>query len=128
MCLLCEQGCADEAYMIPSTLSLDINTKLTHLQTLARQDKERQGELGDFLNVPHAQCPRPDSNLHAYACEAKWRTILGCKEPFLNGLLDRFYDAITLSCTLHFPLTEGWRPPGRRRNSTLLPHGDAGVY
>ena len=30
--------------MIPPTLGLDINTKHTHLQTLARQDKERQGE------------------------------------------------------------------------------------
>ena len=36
-------GCADEAYMIPSTLGLDINTKRMHLQPLARQDKERQG-------------------------------------------------------------------------------------
>ena len=30
--------------MILPTLGLDINVKHTHLQTLARQDKERQGE------------------------------------------------------------------------------------
>ena len=30
--------------MIPPTLGLDINTKHTHLQTLVRQDKARQGE------------------------------------------------------------------------------------
>ena len=30
--------------MIPPTLGLDISIKHTHLQTLARQDKERQGE------------------------------------------------------------------------------------
>ena len=36
--------CADEAYMIPPTLGLDINTKHAHLQTLTKQGKKRQDE------------------------------------------------------------------------------------
>ena len=44
-------GCGDEAYMTPPTLGLHINIiKLTHLQTLARQDEEQQPEVRMLLD------------------------------------------------------------------------------
>ena len=50
--------------MIPPTLDLDITTKHTELQTLARQDKERQGEETCQESRTHSALSRTRACMH----------------------------------------------------------------
>ena len=52
--------------MIPPTLCLDINTKHTHLQTLARQDKERRGEEACQGSRTHRAPVRTRTHMHMH--------------------------------------------------------------
>ena len=58
--------CAHEAYMIPPTFGLDINIKYTHLHTLARQDKERQGEETCQRSRTHSAPGRTRAHMHMH--------------------------------------------------------------
>ena len=87
--------------MIPPTLGLDINTKHTHLQTLARQDKERRGEETCQGSRTHRAPVRTRTRMHmhtniymvrnfdsyAYACYAPtFRALKTTKEQFYGEL------------------------------------------
>ena len=60
--------------MIPPTLGLDIDIKGTHYQTLAGQDKERQG---DETCKRYAPCScRIHRHLHVQVLYTGWHTLM----------------------------------------------------
>ena len=110
-------GCVDEASKTTPTLGLNINIKQQH--TDVGETGQRTTGWRDLPKVPYAQCPRPDSNPHVYACESKLRTMRPPLAPHV--LLTMYPVPAGVGQYRDRPIHARTAQPWGQVSSTLLP-------